>query len=173
MSGPVMDIPMGLVAGWTTAEKEVNAARLHAHFAKRYGALKDADPPDISYPDAKPKGYTLHDADDVPRFVRSDDLVNPPVDALRETLDTAYHQAMHGKGRERHGGAKPFADQPIFTIAELLDGSIDGHAYQATKKVQEAARMAKAGRHGAARQELLGAIIYAAAASMILEKKDA
>lgn len=96
-----------------------------------------------------------------------------PPDALRRTLDAAYHQAMHGKGQVRHGGGKPFEEQPIFTIAELLDGCINGHAYQAIKKIQEAARMAKAGQRDAARRELMGAIVYAAAADMILGKRDA
>lgn len=109
-----------------------------------------ADPPDISYPEP-----------------------TAPADALRRTLEAAYHQAMHGKGRARHGGGKPFEEQPIFTIAELLDGSIDGHAYQVIKKVQEAARMAKVGHRDAARRELMGAIVYAAAADMILGKRDA
>jgi len=96
-----------------------------------------------------------------------------PPDTLRRTLDAAYHQAMRGKGQERHGGGKPFEEQPIFTIADLLDGSIDGHLFQIIKKAQEASRMAKAGQREAACRELLGAIVYAAAAHMILEKRDA
>jgi len=109
-----------------------------------------ADPPDISYPES-----------------------TAPADALRRTLEAAYHQAMHGKGQARHGGAKPFEEQPIFAVAELLDGSIDGHLFQVIKKAQEAGRMAKAGQRDAARRELMGAIVYAAAADMILGKKDA
>lgn len=96
-----------------------------------------------------------------------------PPDALWRTLEAAYHQAMHGKGQARHGGGKPFEEQPIFAIADLLDGCINGHAYQAIKKIQEAARMAKVGQRDAARRELMGAIVYAAAADMILGKRDA
>lgn len=150
MSGLILDIPTRWVAGTTTKEKATNAARLHDHFAKWYGVLEDADPPGISYPEP-----------------------TAPADALRRTLEAAYHQAMHGKGRARHGGGKPFEEQPIFTIAELLDGSIDGHLFQVIKKAQEASRMVKAGQHEAARRELMGVIIYAAAAHMILEKRDA
>jgi len=118
-----------------------------------------ADPPDISYPENSEEGAWKA-------------MLNPG-DGLWRTLGAAYHQAAHGKGQARHGGAKPFEEQPIFTIAELLDGSIDGHLFQVIKKAQEAGRMAKAGLRDAARRELMGAIVYAAAADMILGKKDA
>jgi hypothetical protein len=89
--------------------------------------------------------------------------------ALWQVLLAAHQQAMNGKGKDRHGGGLPFEQQPIMAIARMLDGSIDGHLYQIMKKAQEAGRMAKRGDQDAAVRELHGAIVYAAAAVMVLE----
>lgn len=78
---------------------------------------------------------------------------------LYKPLMAAIHQAMFGKG-ERHGGASvPFLDQPIFHYARMHGrGFLTG---QAAKKLEEAASK----RHGEPFvQEVLGAIVYAAAA---------
>lgn len=78
---------------------------------------------------------------------------------LYKPLMAAIHQAMFGKG-ERHGGAAvPFMDQPIFHYARMHGrGFLTG---QAAKKLEEAASK----RHGEPFvQEVLGAIVYAAAA---------
>lgn len=77
---------------------------------------------------------------------------------LAKALDEALAQASHGKGEERHGMGKPFLDQPIFRLIKAHGvGFATG---QAAKKLEEA--------HGlnadAARAELLGAIVYSAAA---------
>lgn len=78
---------------------------------------------------------------------------------MKPVFDAAIHQAMHGKG-ERHGGATvPFLDQPIFHYAKMHGrGFLTG---QAAKKLEEAAST----RSGTAFEtEVLGAIVYAAAA---------
>lgn len=81
---------------------------------------------------------------------------------LREALDAAYDQSANGKGKERHANDRAFTDQPILRITELV-----GHGFplgQAIKKAQEAGGMVKRGEVEAARAELLGAIVYLAAA---------
>lgn len=93
--------------------------------------------------------------------------------ALWQVLLAAHQQAMSGKGKDRHGGGLPFDQQPIMAIARMLDGSADGHLYQIMKKAQEAGRMARRGERDAAVRELHGAIVYAAAAVMVLEEQAA
>ena len=89
---------------------------------------------------------------------------------LAGVLQLALNQAQSGKGRERHADDKPFIDQPILDIARML-GGMDGHAFQIAKKAQEAARMTRRGHLGAARAELLGVIVYAAAAHILLDER--
>ncbi len=84
--------------------------------------------------------------------------VVPGYGPLVETLMDALDQAQLFKGKERHATDQPFLDQPIMTIQGLV-----GRGYalgQAIKKVQESQRLTE----GAAKQELLGAINYLAAA---------
>lgn len=84
---------------------------------------------------------------------------------LLPVLRAAVEQAMYGKG-VRHGGATvPFLEQPIFHYAKMHGrGFLTG---QAAKKLEEAAST----RHGDAfRTEVLGAIVYAAAAVLWDEK---
>lgn len=99
----------------------------------------------------------VHWVGDPPKpSARSDDPTEHP---LYDHLMAAIEQAMFGKG-ERHGGATvPFLDQPIFHYAKMHGrGFLTG---QAAKKLEEAAST----RTGAAfRMEVLGAIVYAAAA---------
>lgn len=90
---------------------------------------------------------------------------------LREVLDDAFRQASAGKGEERHGRGLPFEKQPILELARML-GSIDGQLQQVMKKSQEASHMAKRGEKDKAETELLGAIVYAAAAVRILREQD-
>lgn len=87
--------------------------------------------------------------------------------ALRAVLDRALEQAASGKGKERH--ARPglrFEDQPIVTEGTTL-GGIGFQVGQARKKLQEATRLPR----DRAIAELLGAICYAAAAVVVLEKE--
>lgn len=76
---------------------------------------------------------------------------------LESVLDAALHQAAAGKGKERHACDRPFDQQPMQLISDLLQ-STDGMAYQAIKKIQEAARM----DYEPAIRELLGSINYTA-----------
>lgn len=78
---------------------------------------------------------------------------------LESVLDAALHQAAAGKGKERHACDRPFDQQPMQLISDLLQ-STDGMAYQAIKKIQEAARM----DYEPAIRELLGSINYTAGA---------
>lgn len=85
---------------------------------------------------------------------------------LKAIFEAAINQATHGKG-QRHGGASvPFLDQPIFHYAKLHGrGFLTG---QAAKKLEEAAST----RSGAAFEtEVLGALVYAAAA-VIFERSQ-
>ena len=77
---------------------------------------------------------------------------------LADVLDRAFEQASRGKGWERHGGHKPFDEQPMQMIQDLVG---EGFALgQAIKKIQESQRM----ETDAAVRELLGAIVYIAGA---------
>ena len=86
---------------------------------------------------------------------------------LHGVLKRAYDQAATGKGRERHGGGKPFEEQPMQTISELIE-SPEGMRYQAIKKIRESARL----EHDAQIAELLGAINYIAGLIVYLERHE-
>ena len=93
---------------------------------------------------------------------------NSDYEVLRDVLDRAFEQASGGKGKERHAQNRPFDEQPMQQISELLstDG---GMAYQAIKKIQESRRMPETERKVA---ELLGAINYIAGMIIYVEKQD-
>ena len=83
---------------------------------------------------------------------------------LIDVLLLAYKQAAFGKGRERHANGKPFHDQPLLSISDMV-----GSGYplgQAVKKLQES-RTIRTLDNGQERavNEVLGAINYAAAAA--------
>jgi hypothetical protein len=92
-----------------------------------------------------------------------------PYASLQSILAEAYQQASQGKGRERHQrGDAPFDQQPIMTI-----GRVVGHGFQlgqVMKKTDEAAGMLDRGERQAARRELLGAIVYLAAAVLMIDE---
>lgn len=92
----------------------------------------------------------------------------PGYEHLSRILHDAYQQSATGKGRERHANDKPFDKQPIMEIARMV--GVGGHAYQIAKKTQEAVGMANKGRIEAAVAEFRGAIIYSAAAILLLEE---
>lgn len=104
---------------------------------------------------------TLMSVPDVPT------MSAPGYEALESVLNRAFEQAAHGKGKERHACGRPFTEQPMQTISELLGSSI-GLQYQAIKKVQESNRLER----GAQVRELLGAINYIAGAVIFLEAQD-
>ena len=85
---------------------------------------------------------------------------------LWDVLEEAFRQAYEGKGRQRHGGnGLDFTDQPIFTIAR--DHGIGFLTGQAAKKLAESHVLRELGSERA-ENELLGAIVYTAAAIMAL-----
>ena len=91
----------------------------------------------------------------------------PGYESLARVLQRAYNQAAQGKGAERHACNRPFTEQPMQSISELL-GSETGLLYQAMKKIQESQRMDQ----DAAIRELLGAINYIAGAIIFKEGKQ-
>lgn len=97
-------------------------------------------------------------------------LAQPEYLPLAGVLQLALDQAQSGKGRDRHADDKAFLDQPILDIARMLDG-IGGHSYQIMKKAQEAARMVRRDQHAAAVAELLGVIVYASAAVLLIKEQ--
>lgn len=94
--------------------------------------------------------------------------VSPAYVKLRSVLDKAYEQSAHGKGKERHANDKPFDRQPILEIGRMVG---PGFALgQVMKKAQEASGMAGRSSFEAAQAELLGVIVYAAAAHILLDE---
>ena len=90
----------------------------------------------------------------------------PGYESLAAVLQRAYDQAASGKGAERHACSRPFTEQPMQSISDLL-GSHTGLLYQAMKKIQESERM----DIDAATRELLGAINYVAGAIIFIEAR--
>lgn len=98
------------------------------------------------------------------------DRPQPNYASLKRVLDAAFAQSAEGKGKARHGNGLDFDQQPIMKIGRMV-----GTGYpvgQAMKKGQEAIGMARRGEHDAAKAELLGVIVYAAAAYLLLEEAD-
>lgn len=84
-------------------------------------------------------------------------------DDLFHVLALAYDQAARGKGKERHANNKPFTKQPLIELADKFGtGFLLG---QAAKKLEECQVLP----FGADVKELLGAIVYTAAAVIHLE----
>lgn len=94
----------------------------------------------------------------------------PGYELLSRALRDAYDQSARGKGKERHANAKPFDKQPIMEIGRMV--GVGYHTGQIMKKVQEATTMAGRGNTGAAKAELLGAIVYSAAAYLLIEESE-
>ena len=96
----------------------------------------------------------------------------PGYEPLARILALAYDQSAKGKGKERHANARPFDKQPIMEIGRMLASTCDGELYQVMKKVQEASGMISRGNTQAAKAELLGAIVYSAAAYLLIEESE-
>lgn len=78
---------------------------------------------------------------------------------LLRTFLSALEQAAYGKGRERHANDLPFTEQPILTMARMLNSDA-GLAQQVIKKTNEARGLPT--KH-ARIKELRGVMVYAAA----------
>lgn len=87
---------------------------------------------------------------------------------LQEVLEAAYQQAASGKGRERHvaGAREPFTQQVICQGGRRYGRS--ALLFQAHKKAEESQRLPPA----RAEAELLGAIVYLAAAVVLLREEQ-
>lgn len=93
----------------------------------------------------------------------------PGYHALERVLRAAYDQSAYGKGKERHANEKAFDRQPIMEIGRMVGpGFATG---QVMKKVQEASGMIQRAELDRAQAELLGAIVYAAAAWLLIEER--
>jgi len=92
----------------------------------------------------------------------------PGYQPLRDALNDAIKQAAEGKGAERHADSKPFVKQPIMQTTDAV--GIGFPMGQAMKKLGEAAGMIKRNREDQAQAELLGAIVYIAAAYIKLKE---
>lgn len=101
-------------------------------------------------------------------LVASGESMGHPYAPLLRAFYQAWAQAAIGKGRERHAKDKPFLEQTIFeTAAAHGIGFVTG---QAEKKLREAVGMKQRGEDDKAAHELLGAIVYTAAAWLTLTK---
>lgn len=94
--------------------------------------------------------------------------MSAPYEALRSVLMDALAQAATGKGAERHANGNSFEDQPMLGIGRMV--GIGGPAFQVMKKAQEACGMTNRGEYAAAERELLGAIVYAAGAVLLVRE---
>lgn len=89
---------------------------------------------------------------------------------VHRVLMAALEQTASGKGQKRHGRGLPFKHQPILALSRM--NGLGGLTYQIGKKAQEAVGMHERGEHLAAKTELLGAIIYAAAGYLLIEERE-
>lgn len=103
-------------------------------------------------------------------YIPSEHRASAGYERLAETLNEALEQAQSGKGRERHANGRPFLRQPIMEIGRMV-----GLGYptgQASKKIQEAVGMFSRDETDRAVNELLGAIIYSAAAILLIREQQ-
>lgn len=109
----------------------------------------------------------------VPRQLYGRD-VNSMYADLRRILDNAYDQSAKGKGAQRHAvgpvGDRPWDQQPILQIGRMVGPGYS--AGQIQKKVQEACGMIDRKDFNAAKSEVLGAIVYAAAMYRLIEDME-
>ena len=96
--------------------------------------------------------------------------VKPGYEPLMEVLYDALRQASNGKGDERHAGGKVFIDQPIFTIAR--EHGLAFLTGQAAKKLGESHTLLSIFGENRAIAELYGAIVYTAAAIILLKEQE-
>lgn len=104
----------------------------------------------------------------IPPDAPEPDAPFPDYSDLKRVLHLAFLQASEGKGSARHGNGLPFPEQPILTLTRLVGPGFP--LGQAMKKAQETIGMAQRGETSAAKAELLGAIVYLAAAHIFLEE---
>jgi hypothetical protein len=87
---------------------------------------------------------------------------------LSEVLGLAFNRAAKGKGKERHACGEPFEKQQIIEVSKRLQGHpAAGPLFQAVKKIYESKRLDR----DAAIDELADAIVYTAAAIIVIQDK--
>lgn len=91
-------------------------------------------------------------------------------DELYQILIKAFEQSSQGKGKERHSNNLPWVDQPILTISRSVGPGFP--TGQAIKKLIESIGMLSRKEREAAKAEILGAIVYSAAAYRLLEEQS-
>jgi hypothetical protein len=92
-----------------------------------------------------------------------------PYAALASVFDRALEQAAEGKGKERHANeGERFEEQQIVQIGRWL-GTDHFQIGQAVKKAIESTRLPT----DRAVRDLLGAMVYLAAAVVLIEERDA
>lgn len=89
---------------------------------------------------------------------------------LNNIFRQAFEQACYGKGKERHANDRPFVEQSICQITRDL-----GTAFpkgQAVKKILESKKLRTLRGVDAEIQELRGAMVYLAAAILVIEETE-
>lgn len=89
-------------------------------------------------------------------------------DGLARILIGAYNQAAYGKGHIRHSNNERWEDQPIGEIGRMVGPGFN--TGQAIKKITESLGMLDRGETTAAKNELLGAIVYVASVVALIEE---
>lgn len=97
-------------------------------------------------------------------------LAVPGYERLADILGQAFQQSAQGKGVERHANGQPWEKQSLITLAEYTGHG--GPQYQLMKKTREAGDMANRGEKDAAKREILGAIVYAAAMFHVIDTQE-
>ena len=88
---------------------------------------------------------------------------------LQSILQDAFDQSANGKGKERHAGQKAFDRQPIVEIGHMVG---PGYAIGQAMKKSQAMTMQSRAQFEAAERELLGVIVYTAAAVKLIRELD-
>lgn len=95
--------------------------------------------------------------------------IPPGYASLRKALNSALEQSACFKGKERHANDLPFNRQQIMQITRHV--GIGFPLGQASKKINESVGMMTRKQQAAAREEILGAIVYLGAAIIFLEEQ--
>lgn len=110
---------------------------------------------------AVPTGESIYDKN--PMDIR----VPLGYEELASVLQEAIEQASSGKGKERHAvGEEAFQEQLICHLSKQV--GVAGPVFQVVKKAVESCRLP----YPRSKAELLGAIVYAAAAVMELDRQN-
>lgn len=145
----------------------MKAEKLENVSAETISEIADQMPADRYVAEAERRGYVS--IGDISGEIIGALTANDPYAHLSAILGDAYNQAASGKGRQRHNARNvSFDRQPIMEIGRMC-----GLGYptgQAQKKTQEAVSMFNRGDRHRAEAELLGAIVYLAAAVLLIRE---